>query len=111
MRDIRDLATQFADRDQEDEPPISRGIEERPLLTDVFYALQRQHHIYAGTVPLEEIARRRAKNRHARRARRGNTAAIARQARINHAHNTFSRFRVGQSTDPFANLAALYGDA
>lgn len=107
MRDIRELATQFADRDQEDETPIGR----RLLHRDVFFALQLQRHIYAGTVPLEEIARRRAKNRHARRARRGNTAAIARQARINHAYNTFPRFRVGQASDPFANLAALYGDA
>ncbi len=111
MRDIRELASQFAEGDQDDEPMISRGIEAVPLEHSIMWGLQLQRHIYGGTVPPEVIARRRSKNRHARRARRGNTAAIARQARINHAHNTFPRFRAGQASDPFANLAALYGDA
>lgn len=34
-------------------------------------ALQRKH-LYAGTVPVDEVARRRAKNRQARKSRRIN---------------------------------------
>ena len=51
-------------------------------LNPIFAALQSKQ-IYAGTVPIEEVARRRKANRHARRARRGNVAAIAREARSN----------------------------
>ncbi|MEW2483617.1 hypothetical protein AB0876_28925 [Mycobacterium sp. NPDC049093] len=39
--------------------------------------------IYQGTVDPVVVAGRRAKNRDARRARRGNTAALIRQARSN----------------------------
>jgi len=61
-------------------------------------ALQQKPHIYAGTVPADEVARRRAKNRHARRQRRGNTSALARQARLNCPQRR--RFRRGQAPDP-----------
>lgn len=71
----------------------------------MFAALQSMPHIYAGTVDPEVVARRRAKNRHARRARRGNTAAIARQARLNRQH----RNRFG--ADEFPVTAFLAGGA
>ncbi|RIS89316.1 hypothetical protein D2E55_26390, partial [Mycobacteroides abscessus] len=40
-------------------------------------------HVYAGTVPEAVVRQRRAKNRAARRARRGNISALRRQARLN----------------------------
>ncbi len=55
-------------------------------------ALQSHAHIYAGTVPSGEVERRRRKNRNARNARKGNTAAIAKQARRNKARNNYRRF-------------------
>ncbi|WP_396902786.1 hypothetical protein [Mycolicibacterium sp.] len=70
-----------------------------PLNKAVFFALQGQGHIYAGTVPPEVIARRRAKNRAARQARRGNTPAIRRAARRaesrNRSYRRLSRFVTG----------------
>jgi hypothetical protein len=81
---------------------MQRGIEVDPRFADLSWgtmvALQQKPHVYAGTVPPAEVARRRAKNRAARRARRGNTAAIARQARLNCDHTP--RFRRGQAPDP-----------
>lgn len=38
----------------------------------ILVGLQRGHHIYAGTVPEDTIARRRARNKAARIARRNN---------------------------------------
>ena len=67
----------------------------------VFMALQRQSHIYGGTVPPEVVARRRARNRAARRARAGNTAALARQARLDRRRRG-QRFARGQA--PVLNL-------
>lgn len=59
------------------------------------FGLQFKANIYGGTVPEAEVARRRRKNRAARRARRGNTRALARQARLNRDHTP--KFRRGQS--------------
>lgn len=70
----------------------------------VFLALQKQSHIYGGTVPPEEVARRRARNRAARRARAGNTAAIARQARLDRRRRG-RRFSRGQA--PTLNLGGV----
>lgn len=74
-------------------------------LNPIFAALQNKA-IYAGTVPVEEVARRRKANRHARRARWGNTAAIARQARLNRCDST-PRF----GADDFPVTAFLAGGA
>lgn len=63
--------------------------------TAVLIGLQSKQHVYGGTVPAVEVAARRAKNRAARRARRGNRPALARQARLNRDHTP--RFRRGQS--------------
>ncbi|SKY23119.1 Uncharacterised protein [Mycobacteroides abscessus subsp. bolletii] len=41
----------------------------------VFLGLQRQANTYAGTVPADEVQRRRRRNRAARKARRRNRAA------------------------------------
>ena len=68
----------------------------------ILVALQSKQ-IYGGTVPVEEVQRRRARNRHARRARRANTAAIARQNRLNRDH----RNRFG--ADEFPVTAFLAG--
>lgn len=46
--------------------------------------------IYQGTVDPVVVASRRAKNRDARRARRGNTKALIRQARSNTRRRGFS---------------------
>lgn len=54
----------------------------------IIVGLQGNKHLYAGTVPESVVADRRAKNRAARRARRGNVAALRKQARSNRlAHN------------------------
>lgn len=50
--------------------------------TAILIGLQGKH-IYGGTVPEVEVHRRRAKNRAARRARRGNVAALRKEARLN----------------------------
>lgn len=50
--------------------------------TAILIGLQGKH-IYGGTVPESVVRERRAKNRAARRARRGNTAALRKQARLN----------------------------
>lgn len=63
--------------------------------TAVLVGLQGKSHVYGGTVPKVEVAARRVKNRAARRARRGNTPALARQARLNRDHTP--RFRRGQA--------------
>lgn len=46
--------------------------------------------MYGGTVDPVVVAERRAKNRAARRARRGNTAALIRQARLNRPRRGFA---------------------
>lgn len=61
-------------------PALQTG--ERVFKVAPMLAALQTWHLYAGTVPPEVVARRRARNRHARRARRGNTAAIARQSRL-----------------------------
>ncbi|SLF39876.1 hypothetical protein [Mycobacteroides abscessus] len=48
----------------------------------IIIGLQSKH-VYAGTVPESVVRKRRAKNRDARRARRGNVSALRRQARLN----------------------------
>lgn len=48
----------------------------------IIIGLQSKH-VYAGTVPEAGVRQRRAKNRAARRARRGNISALRRQARLN----------------------------
>ncbi|SLF13711.1 MULTISPECIES: hypothetical protein [Mycobacteroides] len=48
----------------------------------IIIGLQSKH-VYAGTVPESVVRQRRAKNRDARRARRGNVSALRRQARLN----------------------------
>lgn len=57
------------------------------LSAGILFALQSARHVYGGTVPEEVVAQRRAKNRDARRARRGNTRALRRQARLNRIGN------------------------
>lgn len=52
----------------------------------IIIGLQSKH-VYAGTVPESVVRERRAKNRAARRARRGNVPALRRQARLNRAAN------------------------
>ncbi len=74
-----DRTTELPDETPVDAPSTS--------LRNWFFALQSQAHIYGGTVPTAVIAQRRKKNREARAARRGNTAAIHRQARANFAAN------------------------
>ncbi|URM86499.1 hypothetical protein PBI_HILLTOPFARM_57 [Mycobacterium phage Hilltopfarm] len=64
------------------------------------FSLQTQSHVYGGTVPPEVVAKRRARNRNARRARRGNTAAIRRQARSNRVANRHPRFGYSHNHDP-----------
>ena len=44
----------------------------QPLSRQVLHGLQFKSHIYEGTVPDEEIARRRARNKMARRSRQIN---------------------------------------
>lgn len=44
--------------------------------------LQKLGHIYGGTVPEGVVKERRAKNRNARRQRRGNAPALRRAARL-----------------------------
>lgn len=61
-------------------PALQTG--ERVFKVDPMFAALQTMHLYAGTVPPEVVARRRAKNRHARRARRGNVSALAREARL-----------------------------
>ncbi|MFA4084830.1 hypothetical protein ONA92_24325 [Mycobacteroides salmoniphilum] len=50
--------------------------------TAILIGLQGKH-IYGGTVPETVVRERRAKNRAARRARRGNVSALRKQARLN----------------------------
>lgn len=64
----------------------------------VFFALQSQAHIYGGTVDPVVVAARRGRNRAARASRRGDFAAIRRQARANRKQQR--RFARGQAPDP-----------
>ncbi|MGV0793056.1 hypothetical protein [Mycolicibacterium sp. XJ1819] len=64
----------------------------------MFLGLQQLSHIYAGTVPAEEVARRRRRNRRARWSRRGDTAALARDAR-RHRVRRGRRFARGQAPE------------
>ncbi|MBE5453425.1 hypothetical protein E3G52_000289 [Mycobacteroides abscessus] len=59
----------------------------KTLANMVFVGVQGMANTYAGTVPPEEVRRRRRKNRDARRARRGNKKALVRQANLNRATN------------------------
>ncbi|MFD7247826.1 hypothetical protein ACFV6Y_38495 [Streptomyces massasporeus] len=107
MPDIRTLINKLGteESDAEHQAPEESTAEATPdsdrvpLNKAVFFALQGQGHIYAGTVPSEVIAQRRAKNRAARRARRGNTPAIRRAARLaesrNRSYRRLSRFVTG----------------
>lgn len=53
--------------------PTLSGLEgPAPTERGILYGLQRQAHVYAGTVPVGEIRNRRIKNRAARKARRLN---------------------------------------
>lgn len=107
MPDIRTLINKLStDEDHAEHPAPEEGTAEGTedsrtlrLGTAVFLGLQSQRHIYAGTVPAEVIAERRAKNRAARRARRGNTPAIRHAARLaesrNRRYRRLSRFVTG----------------
>lgn len=64
----------------------------------LFFALQSQAHIYGGTVDPAVVAARRGRNRAARASRRGDFAAIRRQARANRRQQ--QRFARGQAPDP-----------
>lgn len=75
-----------------------------------FFALQGQRHIYGGTVPPEVVAKRRAKNRHARRQRRGNQAAIRRAARLAESRNRTYR-RLGRFVTGSLDHLGLIEDA
>lgn len=104
MHDIRELIDKVNVEESEDTQP-----EEAPLAPwqQMLLTLQTQSHIYAGTVPVEEIARRRKKNKQARQARKGNKSAIARQARRNKARNSFRRFGVSEAPDPLGLRAEV----
>lgn len=67
-------------------------MEQNPNVTGMTAALQQLSHIYGGKVPTETIVARRRRNRAARAARRGDTAALARITRQNKARNTFGRY-------------------
>ncbi|OBF77016.1 hypothetical protein [Mycolicibacterium fortuitum] len=67
-------------------------------------------HIYGGTVPPEVVARRRAKNRRARRQRRGNQAAIRREARLAESRNRTYR-RLGRFVTGSLDHLGLIADA
>ncbi|CPR84232.1 MULTISPECIES: hypothetical protein [Mycobacteroides] len=89
--------------------------------TAILIGLQGKH-IYGGTVPEAEVQRRRAKNRAARDARRGNVAALRKQARLNRATlttrhrviNPFNRpieaevVELSPDDSPWAGLHAAY---
>lgn len=79
--------------------PTPKPLEPGKFEKAVLLALQGSN-VYAGSVLIEEVERRRKKNRHARRARRGNTAAIARQARLNYAQKRRRRFARGNAYNP-----------
>lgn len=49
-----------------------------PNVVGMTMAVQRMSHIYAGTVPYAEVARRRRRNKVARRSRRVNRLAARR---------------------------------
>lgn len=66
----------------------------------IIIGLQSKH-VYAGTVPESVVRQRRAKNRDARRARRGNVPALRRQARLNRAANRRGRRPVYPPYDLF----------
>lgn len=80
-------------------------------LQSVMLGLQAAPHIYAGSVPAEVVAKRRAKNRAARHARRGNTAALRRQARSNRVANGRRLFRRGFAPDPLGTVDGRIIDA
>lgn len=77
-------------------PP--RRLEPTDYQSAVLVGLQGKSHVYQGTVPGVEVTRRRARNRAARRARRGNTSALRRAARLGHVRQP--RFGRGQAPDP-----------
>ncbi|MBV0916080.1 MULTISPECIES: hypothetical protein [Mycobacteroides] len=75
-------------------PQAKIAPESLPAPTDPYAAIRginnaaiiiglQSKHVYAGTVPESVVRQRRAKNRAARRARRGNISALRRQARLN----------------------------
>ena len=76
----------------------------RSLGHGVLFALQLMN-TYAGTVPEEVVQERRRKNRAARQARRGNAAALRRQARSNRARNSIQRFARGQAPSPLGDAS------
>lgn len=100
MPDFRKVLADLADKEElpDEVAQPEDGRKSAPLWSLTLFALQFKSNIYGGTVPPEEVRRRRAKNRDARRARRGNTPALARQARLNRDHTP--RFRRGQAPDP-----------
>lgn len=62
--------------------------------------------MYAGTIDPVTVAERRAKNRNARRARRGNTDALIRQARSNRPRRGFAFRRTELPVVKFLGAAA-----
>ncbi|AMQ66990.1 hypothetical protein SEA_BIPPER_55 [Mycobacterium phage Bipper] len=111
MSNFRQMIADAADRIREEEQrPISTDQptddkrETYSLSNATLYGLQLMGHVYGGTVPPEVVAKRRAKNRHARRARRGNTAAIRRQARSNRVANRFNRFGYAHNMNPLGRV-------
>lgn len=85
MPSYRVEAPYFQDQDEFDEHVERMKTQPGPSPSAwaIFQGLQSQAHIYGGTVDPVTFAERRKRNRHARRARAGNTVAIARQARLN----------------------------
>lgn len=105
MRSIRELIADVQTEMRESGSPADALAadsiaESAEFSKGVFFGLQLKSHVYGGTVPPEVVEQRRAKNRHARRARAGNTRAIARQARLNTTRNRLRRFARGQAPDP-----------
>lgn len=66
-------------------PLLGKYTGERRMRVDPMFAALQGLNLYVRPEP-EVVAVRRAKGRHARRSRAGNTAAIARQARLNRSH-------------------------
>lgn len=79
-------------------PPL-RDREPTEYELAILRGLQRQPHVYQGTVDPVTIAERRAANRRARRQRRGNQAALIRQARLDRVRRN-PRYRRGHAPDP-----------
>lgn len=79
-------------------PPL-RDREPTAYELAILRGLQQLPHVYQGTVDPVTVAERRAANRRARRQRRGNLAALIRQAQLDRVRRN-PRYRRGHAPDP-----------